>query len=77
MALFAFLALVAFEYERSTDDWFRLVVECQTQEHRLDSTDRRFLRYMANELTAHEEAFPTPPQQRWLLDIKRRLNLHK
>jgi hypothetical protein len=61
----------------TADDWFRIVIECEQQAHQLDQADRRFLRMMINQLTAHDEAvYPSSMQQRWLLDIKRRLD-HK
>jgi hypothetical protein len=59
---------------RTADDWFRLVAEINMQSARLDRTDQKFIRYMLNSLSVDEDAYPTPAQQRWLLDIKRRLD---
>ncbi len=59
--------------ELDTGAWMNLVMELRKQENRLDKNDRRFLAYMANWLDT-EEMPPTLRQQRWLLDIKRRLD---
>jgi len=50
-----------------------LVTNLQGQAHRLDRTDRRFLAYMANTLALDDAMPPTLAQQRWLLDIDRRM----
>jgi hypothetical protein len=54
--------------------WFNLVMRLKAQEHRLDKNDRRFIDYMINWIDV-EEMVPTARQQRWLLDIERRLAL--
>lgn len=59
--------------ERSVADWLKLTFELREQQHRLDRNDRRFIGYMINWLDV-EEMPPTMRQQRWLLDIQRRLD---
>ena len=66
--------------EMTSDNWFALIVGIERDiakadaEHRmirnLDHEDRRFIRKMANDLTAHENAKPTPAQGQWLLSIR-------
>jgi hypothetical protein len=70
LALLLFTQTVA---AMPADDWLELVVDLQKHEHKLDKNDRFFLRYMVNWLTADEHAEPTKAQQKWLLDIKRRV----
>jgi hypothetical protein len=53
------------------ENWYALVAELQKKD--LDAVDRRFVDWMANQLTVTDtEVTPTRKQQRWLLDIKRR-----
>jgi len=57
------------------DEWLKLVVEIDKNYDRLDNDERQFIRYMANYMTAKEIGEPTPPQQHWLRNIKKRLKL--
>jgi hypothetical protein len=68
------LVAIAEGAERQSDDWFIMVVEIERHIEGLDRTDQRFVRAMVNKLTADLDATPTAPQQRWLLDIKRRID---
>jgi hypothetical protein len=70
LALLLFTQTVA---AMPADDWLELVESLQKYEHKLDKKDRFFLRQMVNYLTLDEHAEPTKAQQRWLLDIKRRV----
>jgi len=76
MKLLAALLVVASlaSFERQSDDWLLLVMELQAKSDQLDRTDRRFVGYMANIMALDNAPDPTPLQQRWLLDIKRRLD---
>ena len=66
--------------ERTPEQWFELVAGIERDlaqaeaEHRLiakvDHEDRRFIRKMANDLTARDNARPTPAQAQWLLAIR-------
>jgi hypothetical protein len=71
-ALITMAALMSFE--RQSDDWLALAIELQDKADRLDRTDRRFIARMVNALALDDAPDPTPAQQRWLLDIKRRLD---
>jgi hypothetical protein len=71
-ALIAVAVLASFD--RQSDDWLALAIELQEQADRLDRTDRRFIARMVNTLALDNAPDPTPAQQRWLLDIKRRLD---
>jgi hypothetical protein len=53
------------------ENWYALVAELQQKN--LDAVDRRFVDWMANQLTVTDiEVKPTRKQRKWLLDIKRR-----
>jgi len=58
----------------TVDRWFLLAVELQEQSERLDRDDRRFVAHMVNRLALDDATVPTRAQQRWLLDIKRRMD---
>jgi hypothetical protein len=55
------------------DEWFKLVATIEQHQDHLDEEDRQFIRYMTNVLTLDQAVMPTAAQQRWLLDIKRRM----
>jgi hypothetical protein len=57
------------------DEWFKLVVELQKKERCLYGPDRAFLRNMVNLLAVDESTTPTPPQQRWILSLKKECKL--
>jgi hypothetical protein len=69
------VSIIRARAQTSPDDWFRLVIVIQDNQHKLDADDRWFVRSMVNKLTADAAAMPNPPEQRWLLDIKRRLHI--
>jgi hypothetical protein len=66
--------------ERSADNWFALLASIETDLAEADAKgrkipnitreERRFIRKMANELSASAEAKPTPMQGQWLLSIR-------
>ncbi len=66
--------LLALCVERTPGGWFDLVIELDINDEFFDKTDRRFVQHMINVLSAHEDAVPTPAQEKWLLDMKRRLD---
>jgi hypothetical protein len=59
--------------QTTPDEWFQLTIDLQKYERRLDADDRKFIRYMINVLTVEECVIPKPEHQKWLLDIKRRM----
>ena len=69
------VTLRAIAFGATPDEWLKLVAIIEQHQDRLDEDDRHFVRYMANVLTLDQAAIPTAPQQRWLLDIKRRLHI--
>lgn len=60
--------------ERSADDWFLLTINIERSIDKLDGDDQKFVRQMINILTVDHNATPTTAQQKWLLDIRRRLD---
>jgi hypothetical protein len=72
--LIAGISLLTVAAAEPPDYWWKIIAECQAQEDRLDADDRRFLREMANIMTIDGWEAPNSRQQRWLLDIKRRLD---
>lgn len=69
----AILAVSAAPAERSADDWFLLTINIERSIDKLDHEDQKFIRMMINKLTVDHIATPTTAQQKWLLDIRRRL----
>jgi hypothetical protein len=67
---------IRFARGETPDEWFRLVIELQNRQEQLDPEERRFVANVINRLTVSENAIPTPEHQRWLLNIKARLQLH-
>jgi hypothetical protein len=72
-AAFVIMLALARAYGEPVDYWWKILAECQAQENRLDADDKRFVREMINIATIDGWEAPNPRQQRWLLDIKRRL----
>jgi hypothetical protein len=67
---------IRFARGETPDEWFQLVVELQNHQEQLDPEERRFVANVINRLTVSEDAMPTPEHQRWLLNIKARLNFN-
>jgi hypothetical protein len=61
-------------FERTVDDWFRLVVELDQADEFFDRRDRKFVRTMINIMAKDEAGTPTQAQQKWLLSMKQRLD---
>jgi hypothetical protein len=55
------------------DQWIEIVIEADLHADLLDHEDQRFVRFMANVLTATPNVTPTAPQRQWLLAIKNRI----
>jgi hypothetical protein len=72
-AILVTLRVIAWGRELTPNEWFALTIDLQKYEARLDADDRKFLRYMVNVLTIEPSVTPKPEHQRWLLDIKRRM----
>jgi hypothetical protein len=78
----AVLLMLAFALAQpqTSDDWLALVAsidrdvaQADAQGRKipkLDREERQFIRKMANELTAREDAKPTAAQGQWLLSIR-------
>ena len=58
----------------TNDEWFKLVTDIDAQRERLKPAHRKFISHMVNILALSEDAKPTPQEQKWLLEIKRRLD---
>jgi hypothetical protein len=58
----------------TNDEWFKLVTDIDAQRERLKPAHRKFIGHMVNVLALSEDAKPTPQEQKWLLEIKRRLD---
>jgi hypothetical protein len=78
LILVILFALVMPAHSRTPDEWFLLTMELQHAMDRIgNEPDRRFIRKMINELTATDNAMPTPAQAHWLLSIKNELDRRK
>lgn len=66
---------MTFAQAQTPDEWFKLAIEIQAQDDRLDADERRFIRDVINRLAVDQNAIPTPAHQHWLLNLKRRLNV--
>jgi hypothetical protein len=60
--------------QRTPDDWFRMVIELQQQAHKLDPSDKAFLKYMINVISLGSFVEPSLTEQKTLFEIKRKLD---
>jgi hypothetical protein len=68
------LLLLASIDQRTPDDWFRMVIELQQQAHKLDLSDKAFLKYMINVISLGSFVEPSLTERKTLFEIKRKLD---